>query len=43
MTREDARVIFAGLFHDGLRVDDLTARARAEIKAALDVILKVTK
>jgi hypothetical protein len=43
LTREDARVIFAALMHDGLRAADLSAQARAEIKAAIDVLLKVTK
>jgi hypothetical protein len=43
MSRKDAKVIFAGLMHDGLRADALTATARAEIKAALDVLLKVTR
>lgn len=43
MSRKDAQVIFAGLMHDGLSADALSDKARAEIKAALDVLLKVTR
>ena len=42
MSREDARIIFAGLIHDGINANGLSAKARAEIEAALDKLIEVT-
>ncbi len=41
MTRQQARTIACGLLHDGIRADKLSPKARAEVRAALDVILKL--
>ena len=42
LTREDARVIFAGLVHDAIDARKLTPAARDEIRAALDKLLEIT-
>lgn len=42
LTREDARVIFAGLVHDAIDARKLTTAARDEIRAALDKLLEIT-
>lgn len=41
MTRQQARTIACGLLHDGIQADKLSPKARGEIRAALDVILKL--
>ena len=43
LTREDARIIFAGLVHDAIDARSLTDTARDEIQAALDKLLEITK
>lgn len=41
MSKEDARVIACGLLHDGLDARRLTPKARDEIKAAIERLLKL--
>jgi hypothetical protein len=43
MTKRDARVIMEGLLADGLDVRTLTPKGRAEIRAALELILKLAR
>ncbi len=40
MSRKDARIIACGLLHDGINADKLTPKARDEIRAALEVLLR---
>ena len=39
MSKDDARIIACGLLHDGIRVDQLSDKALAEIKAAIERLL----
>ena len=43
MSREDARVIACGLLHDGLNTDNLSFKARQEIKAAIERLLGLAR
>jgi hypothetical protein len=41
MSKRDARVLFATLVHDGIRTDALSDKARNEIRATFQVILRL--
>lgn len=41
MSRTDARTILRALVHDGIKPNDLSERAKEEIRAALDVVLRL--
>ena len=41
MSKAQARIIFAALFHDGIDVDRLSAKAKAELRAAIDTLLEL--
>ena len=40
LSHDDARTVACGLLPDGVDVDKLTSKAREEIRAAIDVIIK---
>ena len=40
MTREAARVLFSAIVHDGIDPSRLSQKAKEEIRAAIDVILR---
>lgn len=40
MSRNDARIILAALVHSGIDPDRLTEKAREEIRAAFEVVLR---
>lgn len=42
MSKRDARIILAGLVHDGINPERLTKKARSEILAAFEAILRLT-
>lgn len=42
MTRKQITTITVALFHDGIEVEKLSARAKAELRAAVDTLLAVT-
>jgi hypothetical protein len=39
LSHADARTVACGLLPDGVDIDKLTPKAKAEIKAAIDIIL----
>jgi hypothetical protein len=41
--RKDIRIILNALIHDGLDVKNLSNKARAEIRAALDAVLRMAR
>lgn len=43
MTKEDAATISRGLLHDGINADRLTPKARAEIRAAIEIVLRLAR
>ena len=43
MTRAQARLILVALVHDGMDVGKLTAKAKQEIRDAVDVVLALVK
>lgn len=43
MGRKDFKVIFDGLVHDGIDPARLSPKAKAEISAALDCMLRLVK
>lgn len=40
LSHDEARTVACGLLPDGIEIKDLTPKAKEEIRAAIDVILK---
>lgn len=43
LSHDEARTVASGLLPDGVDVDKLTPKAKQEIRAAIDVILKTPR
>ena len=41
MTRKQIRTVTSALFHDGIDVDKLSAKAKAELRKAVEALLEV--
>lgn len=39
MTKEQIRTVTCGLFHEGIEVDELSEKAKAELREAVEVLL----
>jgi hypothetical protein len=41
MTRKEIRTLASGLFHEGIEVEKLSDKAKAELREAVEVLLAV--